>query len=1154
MLILLGLLLESPYSHKCGAHDGERKNRGTIAPIVGLCDCNCFPDYHTLNTYINCLALYLFAFFAQLTCNNFFALLNEWLHIGCVFRAINIICESEGVVKSKLSSCFLPCICYRCACVVFNVYANHSLFIYPLPFYKTKMGTKHCVQLNVASSHTIVSYFNFMYNNYFTCLSITHICQNKRHVTLMKKYLNNSKFILISISFAIQFIKNKHITLGFLNPGSLGTRHDEFIVALEDRSVDILAINETWLRAGEELRAPAPPGYRLRHIPRPASVRSRGGGVGFYIRQGIYARQIKLSQTTDVEQMWLSVTLCGVKLAIGTAYRPPWLSLDTFIDALTETVSSLSAFDQILLMGDFNVNLLVTNDPSTKKLTTFFQYLNLVQYVTQPTHFTDHSETLLDLICSTTGVYNLSVDYIPDLSNHAFITCMLRVKRPKIPPRWICYRPIKDIDLADFNRLVNSIAWERMLNGDVNEAVLSFNAYILHIFNIHAPVIKSYLRHHSYPWITPTIREMMRLRDTAHNKSRSTGLKSDLQFYKDMKTVVKRALFFEKSAYFRQNINQNHNNPKALWKSIKRNVADFNSKQASLPPNINKPDLINKFFIDVPGSNSVSMSDLTYFEHNRFGSAVFRLNTVDEGCISNIILNISTNAEGVDGITRDMILLTLPRTLGVITSIVNKSIHSGIFPDIWKEGLVKPIPKNNSPSEFKDLRPISILPFLSKVLERVICQQLTKFLDCNNILPQKQSGFRAGHSTATALLDVVDDILAEEDVGKGSVLALLDFSRAFDCINHNLLLSKMSFYGFDNSALKWFHSYLDGRSQHVEVSQEDGTKLCSGTTPLKRGVPQGSILGPILFIMYTADLTECIDNSKFHIYADDLQIYLSFRPKDTINAVNLINQDLERINSWANRNCLVLNPNKSKFLVLGSDGQINKIRSLNPLVKIADSVIEQVTEARNLGVLMDNRLKFHDHVVETVKNCFFRLKILYKVRNFLDVNVRIQLCESLVLSKLNYADTVIGECLYGYTKKTLQRLQNSCVRFCYNVPRRAHITPFLKEGNLLNMEYRRALHLACLLFGIVNAKSPPYLYNKLTFSKRDRLATRLVCPRHSTAAFRGSFRYSATKCWNNIPPPLQSSQTLESFRRNYKKYIFNLHTGVAGVSGQRTGR
>lgn len=960
---------------------------------------------------------------------------------------------------------------------------------------------------------------------------------NWRHVTILIMYLIHCAYIQILHAFVLQFVKQKNLMLGFLNPGSLGTCHEEFVVAMQRYEADIVGINETWLRAGEEARAPALPGYRLRHIPRPPGVRSRGGGVGFYLKCGIHARLLK-HPPSAVEQMWLSVNLNGLKLAIGTAYRPPWLDVDIFMDALTESVGALSRHDHIVLMGDFNIDLLKPNEPNFKKLNEFLECMSLKQYIDEPTHFTDHSETLLDLVCSSTKVTNVAVDYIRDLSGHAFITFELNIKKPKPAPRWLSYRPLANINYDQFSNDISNIVWESVLSNNVNDSLEAFNALLIKVFDRHAPIKTSLAKEQSHPWITDTIKVMIKLRDNAYAKSRRTKLDCHKEYYKELKKMVTTAIYREKTAFFEQSINKNIKDPRTLWKNLKRNVVDFNMKLTELPDNICDPDHINAHFLNVPGNNFVSISQLTSYCFDRFSHTQFNLEPVDEKTVFKIIRNITTNASGVDGISLNMLMLTLPQTLGVITAIINMSIRTSTVPSIWKESIIKPIPKVNHPTGLKDLRPISILPLMSKILEKVVCIQMTEYLYSNSILPRKQSGFRKGRSTATALLDVIDDLLAGRDVGEGAILVLLDYSRAFDTINISLLLAKLTYYGFDHSTVKWFCSYLTNRSQRVEVTLPDGKKIYSSKSLITQGVPQGSILGPILFILYTADLPNHILDCEYHMYADDLQIYRTINPRESLVSINQINSDLERIAAWSELNCLVLNSAKTKYIVVGSKIQIQNIESCTPKIKIKNETIEQVFEARNLGLLIDGQFKFESHVINTVKQCYFRLKVLYKIRQFLSAELRVRLCESLILSKLNFLDTVISGCLLSRTKKLIQRVQNSCARFSFPIPARAHVTPYLNSASMLNMESRRDLHIATLLFGIIKTQSHSYLFSKLRFTQREsQITDRLICPSFKTAAFRGSFKYLATKCWNNIPPPIRHSLSVYSFKIKYKNYL-----------------
>lgn len=940
--------------------------------------------------------------------------------------------------------------------------------------------------------------------------------------------------------------KTKNLKVGLFNAGSLGSRQEEFIVAMDTCAVDIMAINETWLREGEEGRAPLVPDYRLRHVPRPDGVRrGRGGGVGFYVRRGVRVRVAPHPPASQVEQMWLRMNINSQSVIVGTAYRPPWLDVNLFLDAVTDSLTSFANADRVVLLGDFNINILNQTDNKTKLLNSFLLYSKLKQIITKPTHFTDHSETLIDVVCTDAHVCGVTVSHIPELGQHAIITVELNFKLNKIVPRSITYRPLKDILLDIFHIDLDRIEWEYIENmDDVNCMVATFNNYIHTLFDLHAPYRKVLIRTKSCPWITDTVKDMMKLRDKCHNRSSATKLQHHLNSYKDLKYLVRAAIDSEKCAYFKTFINNNIKQPKKLWSHIKSTLAISKTQDHSLPHFCNNPDSLNEHFLQVPGSGEVTISELTYFEFNRFGPGEFQLVPVQSDVVLRLLRGLKSNAQGSDYISLEMLMMTLPRSLTVITSIINRSIVTSTFPDLWKVAIVRPIRKILNPTSAKDLRPISLLPCLSKVLEKVVSQQFREYLELHSILPVAQSGFRRGHSTATALLDVVGSILEARDRGMGTLLVLLDFSRAFDSINASLLLSKLSFYGCSSETIKWFSSYLHSRSQFVQVTNdEDGDILTSGSRVVGRGVPQGSILGPLLFILYSADITNCLVNTRFHLYADDLQLYLSFHPENTLEAVQKINEDLDRIAVWSKKNSLVLNPKKSKFLVLGSRNCITKTVTYNLDLKIDGCPVEQVQEARNLGVVFDGQLHFESHILEAVRNCFYRLKLLYRIRPYISVETRILLCESLVLSKLNYADTVYGTCILGRTEKIIQRVQNACARFCFHVPPRTHITPFLNRGNLMKMMARRKLHLATLLFGVILTKTPDYLYRKLSwsseFNKKNTRASayRLTTPRHRTAAFRGSFKFAATRCWNDLPPPLRAKKTVNSFRNAYKLHL-----------------
>lgn len=227
-------------------------------------------------------------------------------------------------------------------------------------------------------------------------------------------------------------------------------------------------------------------------------------------------------------------------------------------------------------------------------------------------------------------------------------------------------------------------------------------------------------------------------------------------------------------------------------------------------------------------------------------------------------------------------------------------------------------------------------------------------------------------------------------------------------------------------------------------------------------------------------------------------------------------------------------------MIIGSRQKVQELELAPIHILVDGEAVERVDEAKNLGLTMDSYLHFEKHIAESVRNCFYRLKLLYKIRPYLSEAVRISLCESLILSRLNYCDVVYGPCLLSRTERLIQRVQNACARFCFHVPPRSHITPFLNSSNLLKMAARRRLHLAVLLFGVIGRQYPRYLFDKFVWAHAtNRYPSRactfvFVTPKHKSMAFRGSFKFAASRCWNDLPPPVRALKTVSIFRRSLK--------------------
>ena len=253
--------------------------------------------------------------------------------------------------------------------------------------------------------------------------------------------------------------------------------------------------------------------------------------------------------------------------------------------------------------------------------------------------------------------------------------------------------------------------------------------------------------------------------------------------------------------------------------------------------------------------------------------------------------------------------------------------------------------------------------------------------------------------------------------------------------------------------------------------------------------------------------------------------------------------DLGRILNWSVKHALLLNPSKSCFMVMGTKAQIAKCGELRLFIN--SEAIPRVHCARNLGLIIDSQLRYNEHVIAKIKVCFMRLKSLYRCRNYLSIPVRKILVESLILPILDYGDVVYGPRLLVKTAKSLQRIQNACARFCFGIPRGFHVTPYLNNHGILRMHNRRTYHTLCLLFRLFDTRVPAYLYEQFTWSGgihqhmtrgRDKL---LVIPEHRSTGYRGSFKFTATKLWNELPPPLKAATSLSAFKKLVRQHLLD---------------
>lgn len=906
---------------------------------------------------------------------------------------------------------------------------------------------------------------------------------------------------------------------------------------------DLLGITETWL----DVDFPSSL-IKLQNFNLVRKDRStRGGGVCWYIRECVRYCVFDTSYVLgdNLEQLWITTKFGVFSYAFGVVYRPPSAPIGCLAE-LEAVLSSVSAeCDFVVMVGDLNIDFLKTQDSATRRVNSLLESYNLVQVLNQPTRITDETETLIDPLCVDNNLHVMAhhtIDLLR-LTDHRLIYGDLSISVEFPKPKTVTYRDYSNFDHQNFSRDAAAVDWERIrMAVDVELKVNLFNDSVLALFDRHVPLVTIVPKRNYRPYITSTLREMMRLKDRAYRKYRRTGSVVDLAYYRDLRNYVTLAIRNEKKAYFKYNVNKLENDGKKLWKFFSDNSVHCRP-YGTVAEDIAEPDMINSYFVDSMPDVQKKCELLNFFHNERYSQRPdifeFRMITADD--VQRTLRSLKSDAYGCDQINLRMLRALDPFCLETIADIVNTSLSSGIVPLAWKHAIVTPLSKVPRATDLTHLRPISILPTLSKLLERIVCEQLRSYLQRNDILPPLQSGFRKHYSTATALSRVTSDVARAIDDSKVTFLVLLDYSKAFDIVDHDLLVSKLIYYGCSGPTLEWFSSYLDGRMQQVKFSGVLSSKL-----KLSRGVPQGSILGPLLFSIFTADLPKVILRSNHHLYADDTQIYMSCRPCDADATVADLNLDLSYIYRWSCDNGLIMNSEKTVAMCLGTTTACARAANvMTQHVEIAGRRIPLSVQSRNLGLVFDQNLSFEPHVTKKISMCYFKLKSLYKFRYVLPSEMKWRLCSALVLSLLDYCSVVYFNFLTNELKGRLQVLQNNCFRYSFSVSRFEHITPYYVHKGILKLKYRNMLLFATFLYNVIRSGLPQYLSGALVYrsdihSLDLRHISYLTVPRHSTSKFEGCFEYNAPGMFNQYIHLFEVALTRLSFRFRIRQILLDL--------------
>ena len=579
---------------------------------------------------------------------------------------------------------------------------------------------------------------------------------------------------------------------------------------------------------------------------------------------------------------------------------------------------------------------------------------------------------------------------------------------------------------------------------------------------------------------------------------------------------------------------ENANDSKKLWQIS--HSALHSSHETVLPSHESKKGLADQFvtfFSDKIAKirNSFSSSDSFTLPPPPDVPNFSCFKQVSQEEIRKIIMNSPTKSCLLDPWPTFLVKECIDILLLSITRLVNCSLSEGVVPDEFKKAIVTPLIKKSSlpPNDLKNYRPVSGLGFISKLVERVVASQLNDHVSLNGLENVRQSAYKLGHSTESALLSIKNDVRLAFAKGEVTAVVLLDQSAAFDTIDHDTLLDSLSsWFSVSGVVLDWFKSYLSDHVQCIKIGS-----ISSDAKKLLYGVPQGAVLGPIPFSLYTTPLSKVIQNHpgvSFQFYADDTQLYVHLTHKNVTSALDKLSHCLEDVKRWLSSNKVKLNPDKTEFIVFGSKSQRIKLNHSFP-VNILGNLISPKDAVRNLGVWLDSDFSFSGHVMKVCKACFAHVRDLKRLRGHLTDEAALMAANALVGSRLDYCNSLLRG-LSALDLRKLQCVQNSLARIVANSTKHSHITPVRKALHWLPIKYRSIFKTAMMAF--LHSGNPKY-FEPFLIPRHSAYNTRrsqsdgifLKVP-HFASVFKSqkhfglSFAYDPPMIWNYLPDEVRS--------------------------------
>lgn len=697
--------------------------------------------------------------------------------------------------------------------------------------------------------------------------------------------------------------------------------------------------------------------------------------------------------------------------------------------------------------------------------------------------------------------------------------------------------------------LIDHIWSEKLKSTDdiANELVQTLTEKL----NVHAPLTETNIacKWGNKHWWTAAIKEEINIRDNWYKRAVITNLVEHWNLYRRQRNKVVAMMRQQKQNYYYEKIDQVKGDSNKMWKTLKNlfhnngktqsSVILFNGKIETDKTKI--AENFNDYYIK---SINIIAQNIDLLQTQEILQNITPLNTFNRfetlqlADLRKIVNNLKNKNNSVDGISTKIIKLAFEVIGHRFLQLINSSLETGSFPQNWKNSTIIPIEKVSNTVKCEEYRPINIVPIYEKLLETVVNNQMRKFVEENNLLTQYQAGFRKKHSCESALQSVISRWKVAISEKKFVGIVFLDFKRAFETVNRGLLMQKLEKYGFKGTVYKWFSEYLNSRTQQ--------TKFHGVTSSVKiniHGVPQGTVMGPDLFVLYINDMVKVIEKCKIQLFADDT---ILFSENCDINDLILtINKDLDKIYKWLCHNSLSVNVKKTKLMILKPKQTVLDTYNHNGII-IANEQVEQVNEYKYLGVVIDETLSFSSHANYITKKVARKINLLCRLGKNLSSWTRLLIYKTIVLPHFNFCSTI----LYMFSKQNLdilQKKQNQALRCILGCNRYTRIKDMLGATRLLSVRQNIILNTMIVIFKIKNGMYPEHILENLrliedihTYNTRNRTDFYVTTVTSSFA--QNSLFHKGLIEFNSLPQHIKSKKKVINFKNSLKKYIVEMYT------------